>query len=324
MPNQLKDILNFLKAQGSVKTGIIGLLGAILFSCTRGSPTLPPPQHLANPSVCPYEHSISGNGYVEANTRNINVGSFISGIVSRVFVHPGDRVTSGAPLFEIDKRSAEAQVGLDTLVVETAKHGADAAEAQKLEAADQHQRANKMKDGYISAEEAKKREFALQQLQAQSYAAQTRLKEAEHKLQLSKIALDKLTILAPVEGLICKVNVRVGEYVSETFQPQGCVIMGNDKPLHIRAQIDEHDAWRLSPQASAVAFLPGCDNVSIPLTFVRLEPYAGPKQQLSGDSKDIIDTRVVEVVYAATQPLPCALYIGQQVDVFIEDKSGKP
>lgn len=323
MPNQIKDILNFLKAQGSVKLALIGLVGAILFSCTKGSPILPPPQHLANPSVCPYEYSISGNGYVEANTRNISVGSFTSGIVSRVFVHAGDRVTSGQPLFEIDKRSAEAQMELDTLVVETAKHNADAAEAQRMEAADQHQRATKMKDGYMSAEEAKKREFALQQLQAQSYAAQTRLKEAEHRLQLSKIALSKLTILAPVEGLICKVNVRAGEYVSETFQPQGCVIMGNDKPLHIRAQIDEHDAWRLSPQAAAVAFLPGCGDVSIPLTFVRLEPYAGPKQQLSGNSKDVIDTRVVEVVYATPQTLPCPLYIGQQVDVFIDDKSNK-
>lgn len=321
LKNQLKDIWNYLKVQRPVRLASLGLMGAILFTCMRGTPTLPPPQHLATPSSSPFENSISGNGFVEANTQNIQVGSFSSGIVSQVFVKPGDHVQTKQPLFELDKRSAEAQVALDTVAVETARHAVDVAEAKRLEANDQYQRAQKVKDGYLSAEETKKREYAVRQLDASLLGAKTQLKEAESKLQLSQIALDKLTVLAPVDGLICKVNVRVGEYVSEAIQSQAFVVMGNDQPLHVRVQLDEHDAWRMSKDAKAVAFLPGCDNASIPLIFVRLEPYAGPKQQLSGDSRDIVDTRVVEIIYATQPPLKYPLYVGQQVDVFVEDKT---
>lgn len=321
MNEQIKDIVHYLKAQKSVRIASLGLLGAIVFSCMKGNPSIPPPQNIASPSVSPFARSISGNGFVEANTRNIQVGSFTSGIVSQVFILPGDHVKAQQPLFELDKRSAEAQVTLDTLAVETARHAVQAAEATQLEAADQHQRATKVKDGYLSAEETKKREYALKKLDATLQGAQTQLKEAETRLQLSRIAFDKLTVLAPVDGLICKVNVSVGEYISGTAQSQSCVVMGNDQPLYIRVQLDENDAWRLSKDAKAVVFLPGYNNAALPLTFVRLEPFAGPKRQLSGDSRDIVDTRVVEVIYATQPPLSAPLYIGQQVDVFIDDKT---
>lgn len=323
MPTQAKEIWHFLIQQTSVKIAIVGLIGAIIFSLIKGNPTVPASQSLANPSVSPYEKSISGNGYVEANTRNISVRPFSSGIVNRVFVKPGEHVKAEQPLFEMDKRSAETQIELDSAVVETARHKADAKEAQRLEAADQHQRAKKVKDGYISAEEAKKRELSLQELQSQSSAAKTELKEAEHKLHLSRIALDKLTIRAPVDGLVCKVNISPGEFVIDAYPPQGCIIMGNDTPLHVRVQIDEHDAWRLSANAPAIALLPGYNGASVPLTFIRIEPFAGTKKQLSGNSDDVVDTRVVEVIYAACENTSYPLYMGQQVDVFIEDKANK-
>jgi len=58
----------------------------------------------------------------------------------------------------------------------------------------------------------------------------------------------------------------------------------------------------------------------IPLTFVRIEPFVTPKKSLTGSSSERVDTRVLQVIYrfAAGSGGP-KTYVGQQVDVFIEE-----
>ena len=50
---------------------------------------------------------------------------------------------------------------------------------------------------------------------------------------------------------------------------------------------------------------------------MRVEPYVIPKQSLTGDNRERVDTRVLQVVYAVEEDSP-QLFVGQQVDVFIE------
>jgi hypothetical protein len=53
------------------------------------------------------------------------------------------------------------------------------------------------------------------------------------------------------------------------------------------------------------------------LKFVRVEPYVIPKKSLTGDSTERVDTRVLQVLYSFNRgALP--VYVGQQMDVFIE------
>lgn len=136
---------------------------------------------------------------------------------------------------------------------------------------------------------------------------------------LSKAALDNFTIHAPVDGIILKVFIKSGEYVSDSTQ-NPLLTMGNHKPLHVRVQIDENDAWRFDAKAKAIAYLKSNKDISFPLSFVRIDPYAVPKQQLSGSNKDIVDTRIVEIVYKV-EGEPKNVFIGQQLDVFIETKN---
>ena len=55
---------------------------------------------------------------------------------------------------------------------------------------------------------------------------------------------------------------------------------------------------------------------SYDLRFVRVEPYVIPKKNLTGESTERIDTRVLETIYAL--PKNVAVYPGQQMDVAIE------
>ena len=93
--------------------------------------------------------------------------------------------------------------------------------------------------------------------------------------------------------------------------------MGNLHPLHVRVDIDEHDAPRFRPGAAARASLRGTPEVSYPLQFVRVEPYVVPKKSLTGDNTERVDTRVLQVIYdldVKDRPI----YVGQQMDVFID------
>ena len=87
---------------------------------------------------------------------------------------------------------------------------------------------------------------------------------------------------------------------------------------HIRVDVDEHEAWRVRPEATATAAVRGNTNLKTPLTFVRFEPFVVPKKSLTGDSTERVDTRVLQVIYRVeNDALP--LFVGQQMDIFIED-----
>jgi HlyD family secretion protein len=53
------------------------------------------------------------------------------------------------------------------------------------------------------------------------------------------------------------------------------------------------------------------------LTFVRVVPYVVPKKSLTGDRSERVDTRVLQVIYAL-EPGEKSVYVGQQLDVFID------
>jgi HlyD family secretion protein len=307
------------KNQLLVLIAIIGFCAAILFSFTKGQNASLPAHQETFPPSSPFKYNISGTGYVEANTRNISIGSFTSGIVSEVYAKEGQTVKKGDPLFCLDNRAALAEVALREKELEAAQSNWDVAKVNLLESQDLLSRGEKLKLGLvISTEEIQKRKFAVQKLEAQTKLQESKIEQAKAYLNLATIVLDKLTVKAPIDGLIMKVGIRLGERITEAVtSPQGLILMGNTNPLHIRVQIDENDAWRFDAQSKAFAYLKSNRNIRFALKLVRVEPYAQQKQQLSGESTELIDTRIIECVYQMPDDSK-GIYIGQQMDVFIE------
>lgn len=146
---------------------------------------------------------------------------------------------------------------------------------------------------------------------------------AENQAQLEQIQteIDRLSVRAPAqpgveEFEVLQVNVRLGEYVG-TSPRDPVIVLGDIQQLHVRVDIDENDIPRFDRHAKAVAKLRGDPKIEFPLTFVRIEPYVIPKRSLTGDNTERVDTRVLQVIYALDkQDQP--VYVGQQMDVFIE------
>lgn len=296
----------------------LGIAYAVAFSTLSSEREGPPPNQLAMPAESRFTVTVAGSGLIEANTRNIAVGSFLSGIVIEVPVNEGDEVLKGQPLFVLDQREAEANLA----VAEERRlaAAAEVAEAESLLAdrLDQLRRREKLERGFVLSEDAWARlRFAVDAGNAAVAAAKTRVDVAVAEADAARVTLDRLTVRAPVDGRILKVNIRPGEFITAGPSNNPAVLMGGEKPLHVRVQVDENDIWRLHEGAPAEAVVRGNRDIRFPLAFVRIEPYVSPKRSLTGDIAERVDTRVLELVYSF-DPAGLPVYIGQQVDVFID------
>lgn len=297
----------------------VGFLSGVLFTFHYGGAKNAVANQLSAPPSTPYQSTVAGTGLVEANTRNIAIGSYESGIVARVFVKEGQLVKAGDPLFLIDDETALAEIAKQEQAVAVQQSQIAVDQAQLADNADQLKRVEGLKVGSsVSVDTIQRRRFAAKISEAALALAKARKKQAEAELTSAQVALSKLTVNAPVNGRIFKVNIRAGEYVNvqKDLVP---VLMGDDRPLHLRVQIDENDLWRYTAEAPALASLRSNKKINFKLEFVRVEPYVQPKRNLSGDTTERIDTRVLEVVYAF-DPADKPVFVGQQMDVFIEAK----
>jgi HlyD family secretion protein len=180
------------------------------------------------------------------------------------------------------------------------------------------------------------RQYELTRAGAWIYDIQNQEHQVESLTQAylsAKALLDKYTIRAPRSGVILQVQSALGSYVS----PQGVynpytqlndpiVVMG-DAPgvLAVRCYIDEILVPRLPDSSRLVArmFVRGT-NVSVPLEFVRVQPYVSPKIQLANERTEKVDLRVLPVVFRFTPPKDTAIYPGQLVDVYVGDRAAPP
>src|SRR5205807_2003289 len=147
--------------------------------------------------------------------------------------------------------------------------------------------------------------------------AKSEVAQAEAQVKMAETNIDRLTFRAPLEGTILQNKVRLGQYAQCGPLSEPLMILGSVFPLHVRVDVDEHDAWRVRDGVPAVASPRGNGALRIPLEFVRFEPYVIPKKSLTGDSTERVDTRVLQVIYRVKdQNEP--LHVGQQMDVYIE------
>lgn len=299
--------------------GIAGVLYGLVYAVSSSNPPHQPEKQLHLPPANSFARSISGSGLVEANTRNISVGSQLSGIVSELYVSEGSLVKKGARLFRLDDRTALADIATSESNLAVARARLAEAEVALADQQDQLSRVQKLKEGVsVSADRVARLRFAQRTAVGRLSVAKAAIREAEAQAKAARVTLQKLTVTAPITGRVLKLNTRVGEYVQSGPGATAPLVVGNDTPLHVRVSIDENDLWRFSQDARANGAIRGNRDISFPLTFVRLEPYVIPKTSLTGSMSERVDTRVLEVVYRIdTADIP--VYIGQQVDVFIEE-----
>ena len=310
---------------------VLGVAAAIAM-VIQGNRTPPVAQPVTQPANAPFSSYIFGPGIVEASTENIAVGTPVSGIVTAIYVKWGDRVKRGDPLFKVDTRDLDAQLLPTNAKVKEVEAQLLPANAKVNEAQATLAKAeNRLKVGEglepgvsVSAEEMSNRRFdvaidkaTLASAEAQVDQIKTQIASAEAQVGQIKAQIELHTIRAPVPGRILQMKTRLGEYAQTGVLNTPLMLLGDDTSLHVRVDIDENDAWKFQPCASAVASLRGNPELKATLQYVRTDPDVIPKVLLTGDATQRTDTRVLQLVYSF-DPGSLPVYVGQLTDVFIE------
>jgi HlyD family secretion protein len=341
---------------------ILALAGAAfaIVTVAAGSQPAPVAPPVADPSRPPFETYIAGAGILEAMDKNVAIGSPLSRLVLELKVKVGDEVEAGAPLFKLDDRDTKAELAVREAAIGAARAKLErlksaprseeippaearvaAAEAQLADFRNQVTLWESVADKRaVTVEDLQRRKFAVQAqearlseaksalvlLKAGSWKADIQVAEAdlasaEAQAAQTETEISRLVIRAPVKGMVLQVNVRAGEFAPAGALQTPLMLFGPLERIHLRVDVDENDAWRFRKDATAVAFVRGNRDLKTDLKFERVEPYVIPKRSLTGDSTERVDTRVMQAVYSFDRNrLP--VYVGQQMDVYIEVKTG--
>jgi len=268
-----------------------------------GRKEAPAKDPLINPPQADYASSVAGIGVVEPKSELMAIGVELPGVVRTVYVKVGDHVKAGDPLFSLDQREADAQIKTLEASLASAKVQAEDADAQFAIVSGVDDKRAVAKDDFNHRKFAKS-------------LALTRINEIKAQLDQAQTTKERMTVKAPIDGQILEVEVRPGEYAQAGALALPLIRMGDVSRLHVRVEIDEQNASRVTPESPAKGYTRGDTKRAIGLTFVRFEPYVRPKQNLAVAGQRV-DTRVLQVIYALPEDQK-DIFVGQQMDVFID------
>lgn len=324
----------------------------IMISMWQGKKPIPTAQELFPHPTSPFASSIFGVGIVEASSNNIAIGSPLSRVVEEVFVKVDDKITKGEELLVFDNADLQAELKAHEIAEELAN-----AKVKKLEEMPRPEDQRVSEAAYKTAEEnwkvAKSAFDRMQGLDPKAMSvseknmikseyqeaasafesAKARLdkvregvwkpdidiakleaEQAKAQMELVKAQFDKTIVRSPIDGTVLQVNINAGE-VPSIHAP--LMLIGNVDELHLKVSINQFDAPLFEKNAKAVAFMQGDARFDYPLEFVRVEPIITSKETFTGDVTEVVDTRVLKVIYKFKE-MKHPVFVGQQMDVFIE------
>jgi len=183
--------------------------------------------------------SISASGTLTPKSK-VDVSANAMGRITSLFVAEGDTVREGAVLLEIDPTEYASAVLSFEAAVQTMKADLTLSEANAAKARDDLQRAESLYASGLSSDE--QHQAAVTNLsvnEAGVAASKARLRQAEANLAKSKHDLTKVTITAPMTGVVTRLNVEEGENaVMGTLNVAGTVLLQIADLTTMEAEID--------------------------------------------------------------------------------------
>jgi len=204
------------------------------------------------------ESIVSASGKVRAKT-TVNISANTMGRVTKLAVEEGDRVKRGQFLMEIDPRQLRTQVergdaGLSAqrTAVDQAKTALESARLQLSLAKDSLKRQQDLWKEQLTTKEAldravndvAMRERDVEARQAGITSETTRIRQTQADLENARYNLSQVTIDSPIEGIITRRNIELGENVMVgTMNNAGTVLLtvADMSVIEAELEVDETD-----------------------------------------------------------------------------------
>lgn len=266
---------------------LLPLLALFTWVALRSGPLAPVPVTVATVEHHEITPALFGIGTIEAR-RTHRIGPTFAGRLRHVDVQPGDSVTAGQLLGEMDPVDLDDRISAQEAALRRAEAGVLAADAQVREAGARHVFAENQAARYeqllasraVSEEAIHAKRQELQTAQAGLSAARANLAAARQ--ELSRLHAERggllrqranLRLVSPVDGLVTRrdadpgTTLLAGQAAVEIVEPGG---------VWINARFDQQRALGLRPELPAKIVLRSLGGEPVDGVVARIEPHADP------------------------------------------------
>lgn len=193
------------------------------------------------------ENAVTALGVLQPQ-RYVDVGAQVSGQIRRIAVRPGDKVSKGDLLLEIDPAIQQATVQTNRATLASLR-------AQLAEQQAQHDFAHQQaaRQQQLAAEEATKLED-VQNAQLQARVAQARIDSlkaqiegAASTLTGNEALLSYTRIYAPIAGTVVTLDAREGQTLNATYQTPNVMRIADLSRMTVWTEVSEADVGRIRP-----------------------------------------------------------------------------
>lgn len=200
--------------------------------------------------------TVTATGNLEA-TNQVEVGSELSGIITRMTADYNDTVRAGQPLAYLNAVKFEAAVMKSK--AELASAEAQYRQALATRAADEKQlqryrKARELTNGKLpSLNDLEQAEADLARSTAAVTAAAAAIDVARAVLQSNTADLEKTVVYAPIGGIVLSRNVEPGQTVAASLQAPVLYVLAEDlRRMELQVDVDEADVGQVREGQSAV------------------------------------------------------------------------
>lgn len=279
-----------------IRMFVIALLvvAGLVFILSSLKKSSAPPQIAQPPSLA--DAPVRVYGTVEPAGREVVVGPPMTRRVVEVFVKEGDPVHPGQRLCDLESSVEDAQVELAEARVGTAQKALEIS-------LDDMNRSRSLFSRQVDSE------YKYTQARLQHELELRRLKAANNELAVAKAQREQCVLRSPIEGMVYKFDVRVGETLQAGDNER--IILGSPD-LWVRLAVESF--WKDKITEGAVCTVYDSETravVGSGKVLSRVQ-YMGRRDFRTEDTQERFDTKFQEVVVAlepAQQPVPIGLSV---------------
>lgn len=248
--------------------------------------------------------SVSATGNLTP-TKQVNVGSEESGIVTDVFVQNNDRVAKGQPLARLDTSRLN-----DALTQSSAQlEAAEAAVAQNRATLDQsqatlrrYQEVARLSGGKVpSKTELDTARGDYDRAVANLKAAEAQVAQARAQVSTNRTNVAKATIYSPVDGVVLSRQVEPGQTVAAQFNVATLFTIAEDlTAMKLDVKVDEADVGEVNPNDQASFTVDAYPGRSFPARVIRVDLGANATPTVNSAGSSTTNASNTVVAYTAS------------------------
>jgi HlyD family secretion protein len=225
---------------------VLGLAAAGAFWWKARDAAEAPKYRTAKVERGPITASVSATGTLNPVV-SVQVGTQVSGQIKELFADFNSQVKRGQLVARIDPETFEYRVRQAQADAEAARSALGRAQVNQLNAQRELARSKELvARNFVSPAELDTRQAAFDLAAADVKNAQAVVAQREASLASARVDLGRTEIRAPVDGVVIKRSVDVGQTVAASLQaPELFVIARDLRDMQVETSIDEADVGRI-------------------------------------------------------------------------------